>query len=544
VKRPLALLALYAALVVPAMFSRDVWDPDEPRFAQIGREMLRSGDWVIPRMNGEPLALLPPFHDWVSAAAGMPFGDVTPAASRTGAALGGFLALASLWFLARRWWGESVATWSSIVLMTSVSFWLQASYAQVDMLLVGFVTCSFVAFRVAWEAEDRGLKWFLGGCALCGLGTLTKGPLALVAPGLVFLTLAIAERRRGFIRPLWMLAGLGVYLAVTAPWYILACRRGGPEFTHELLVKHNFGMFFETWSHHQPPWYYLLNLPWTFAPWIVFLPAAFFASRDALRPSASTLARAVFRPETRDTEADRHRFLWIWFLVLFAFFSISQAKQTKYLLPVYPAMALLVGRRLSSQAGTPRAATAILASVAAIALLAVGGLALSGGAFIPARYKDEAAMLAWPAFISVLGLALWLPGFRGRSPGLVVGGMAAALFAVSLLVFPRVDRLKSAQPLCDRVRQRMGSRDEAGIYGIQERKIGAFRYYLDHPLATFEDKEEHPDPAALATWWDRPGPLWLIVDTADTLPPGVREQGEKVDEEEVGHRRIEVLKRR
>lgn len=541
--RPLAAFLLYAALVVPAMFSRDLWDPDEPRFAQIGREMLRTGDWVLPRMNGEPLALLPPLYDWVSAASGAPAGDVTPAAARAGAALGGLLALLSAWFLARRWWGDAAAGWSALVLATAAMFWWQSSYAQVDMLLVGLVTASMAAFRVSWEMEDRGLPWFLAGCALAALGTLAKGPVAAVLPGIVFLALALAERRRGFLRPAWLAAGLGAYLAVAAPWYAIACDRGGPDFARELLLKHNFGMFFETWSHRQPPWYYLQNFPWAFAPWIVFLPAAALASREALRAAAPSTARALFRPATPDAEAGRHRFLWIWFLALFVFFSVSQAKQTKYVLPAMPAAAILVGWRLAQPKKLPVAALAVLAAVGILALGAAA--AAAGGIAVPAKYGDEAAMLARPALVALLGLGGWIaaPLARGRARELVAGGFGCSLLALALLVFPRVDRLKSARPLCDRVRAAVPAGTETGIYGIQERKIGAFRYYLDRPLATFEDPRERADPRALADWWSRPGPRCLFADDADPLPESVAATARRLDGEDVGHRRIVVYTR-
>ncbi|MCC6739768.1 MAG: glycosyltransferase family 39 protein [Planctomycetia bacterium] len=536
-RRPMALLLLYGALVVPAMFSRDLWDPDEPRFAQIGREMLRTGDWVLPRMNGEPLALLPPLYDWVSAAAGAPAGDVTPAAARAGAALGGLLALLSAWFLARRWWGDAAAGWSAAVLMTSFGFWWQASYAQVDMLLVGCVTASIAAFRVAWEEGDRGFRWFFAGCGLSALGTLTKGPVAAVLPGLVFLVLAIAERRRGFLRPAWLLAGLAAWLAVVAPWYVLACRRGGPEFAHELIVKHNFGMFFETWSHHKPPWYYVVNLPWLFAPWIVLLPSAV---ADGVR---------VRRENPSGDEAGRHRFLWIWAGALFVFFSVSQAKQGKYVLPAFPPLALLVGLRLASGRPLPRAALGVLVLAAAAALGAATAFGVHAGTLVPAEYREEASRLGFLAVLPLFGVACWIAAplkpFRHKARELVLAGIAAPLFLAPLALFPRVDRLKSARPLCEWMRPQMRPEDRVGIYGVQERKIGAFRYYLDRPLDTFEDARERFDPASLAAWWKGHGPRWLLLDESDLpgLPADLQESMFSLERRSVGHRWIQVVRR-
>lgn len=531
-----ALVALYAAVTIPGVFARDLWDPDEPRFAQIGREMLRSGDWVVPRFNGQPIALLPPLHDWVSAAAGLPAGDVTPAASRAGAVLGGLIALAAMWVLAKRWWGAGVGTWAGFVLMTSAIFWWQASRAQVDMLLAGLVTAAMVAFRVAWEEGDRGLPWFLGGCALAALGTLTKGPVAAVLPGLVFLALAAVERRRGFLRLPWLAAGLALFLALAAPWYVLACRRAGPAFAHELLLTHNFGMFFEDWSHHQPPWYYAVNLAWMLAPWTVFVPAAVLGSRDALGRW-----RELWKAERRDPEADRHRFLWLWFVALFLFFSIAQAKQTKYLLPALPAAALLLGRELDRLA---RGKGRFL--VPAVGVLAAASVAAMFAPQVLKRWPDLETFSAPALSAAAVAAASFLPAFfmSRRAPAaalaaVVTGAMLLCLAAADF-VFPAVDRMKSARPLCERVRPRLEG--PGGIYGLQLRKIGAFRYYLDLPLATFEDRTEHADPAALAAWWTRPGPKWLVRDAADPLPADVI--GELVGAEDIGHRRIEVLRRR
>ena len=575
----LALLLLYGVVTFGALGTRDLWAPDEPRFAQIGREMLRSGDAVMPRMNGDPVALLPPLYYWVTAAAGIPAGDVTPAAARAGSALGGLLMLAAVFVLANAWRGPRAAFLSGLVLITSVKFWHQSIWSQVDLLVSGFITWAISAF---WLAHERFVRsrdgtgdpggrpyiWPLAGFVFMALGTLTKGPLAVAAPGCVFFILILVEKRWGFLRPGWILSGILLYAAITVPWYWLACRAGGDAFTQEMVFKHNLGMFFDTWSHKQPFYYYHLNLPWMFFPWILFLPAACRGGvtpplpLDTGTPPSDSAPEPVGAGLPRPYDRDHRRFLWIWFLSLFVFFSLSEAKQHKYLLPAFPPLAILVGVWLASPAAaasrTRKAAPWILAGLvfamtgaaAAVFLTPPETIRSLGERFHAKPETLDDVMQALPAFRTPAGLliaallATWgICPFLARRAGLpsaVAAGVVAVFLVAAHAVFPVVDEFKSARPLCERTTKRLRPDDVIGIYGIQFRQIGYYVYYTDRRLRTFEDAKEQPDAAQLEEFWSKAGTerryCFIQDEDYDKLPAGLRKRMRRLDEESVGHR--------
>jgi 4-amino-4-deoxy-L-arabinose transferase-like glycosyltransferase len=171
--------------------------------------------------------------------------------------------------------------------------------------------------------------------------------------------------------------------ALVAPWYVAACARGGEAFCRELVLRQNLDMFFDTWSHAQPVWYYAAQLPWMFLPWTLVLPLAL----RGLRPTAS------------DT-----RLLVVWIAFTFLFFSASEAKQAKYLLPVVPPLAILVGRWIAASEPRERRAGVTVALFLGAAVLARWIALPRADAFkLPLALTERAAALGHP--VAVHGIA-------------------------------------------------------------------------------------------------------------------------------------------
>jgi 4-amino-4-deoxy-L-arabinose transferase-like glycosyltransferase len=257
------------------------------------------------------------------------------------------LAVGATMLLAR-----DAAVLAGLVLLSSAKFLHQAQYLQADMLLVGAQTWALAAFFRAYTTPHRRVAWLVSAYLALAAGVLAKGPLGALLPAGVLAIFLAVERDPGALRRLGLLYGVPLVLACVLPWYAAVCARGGEAFCRELLVQHNLGMFFDTWSHAQPVWYYLRELPWMFLPWTLVLPWA-------------------LRDRVRDRET---RFLLVWAAFAFVFFSASEAKQAKYLLPMLPPLAVLVARWLAS--GDRTRVLRPVAVVLAAALGVAGGVGL------------------------------------------------------------------------------------------------------------------------------------------------------------------------
>lgn len=402
-------VVLAAALLLLAGLGRvDAWAPDEPRYMQVAEEMrsLRHGPegFVLLHLNGRPYDQKPPLYFWLAALAGTPGGHVSEAAARLPSALAGLGCVMLTLSLGARLFGGRVGLLGAALLLTTFEFANLARGAQLDVLLTLFETAALALF---WRL-DRGLgprALQVAGLHLClGLGVLTKGPVAILVPLLVMLAYLFWERRpRALWRaaPLWALPlSLGPGLA----WLAAAAWLGPQGFAAGTLGENLIGRFFAGTSHARPFYYYLYQLPGDFMPWTLLAPALWLAARQQIfgGPAPSQAAGEERRSVTPDAAAERAavalhgerrragvqrawRFLLAWVGASVAFFSLSAGKRGLYLLPTFPALALLLAdalaRVLAGRTRLPRvlagglglgAASALLAGAAALGFAALG----------------------------------------------------------------------------------------------------------------------------------------------------------------------------
>lgn len=539
------LLLVALPLFLVNLGGRDLWAPDEPRFAQIGREMVRSGNWIVPRMNGLDVALLPPMTYWLVALPSALRGDVNEFTARVliaGTALAGALAT---FFLGRRMYGCRVGLLSAVVLVTSFKYLWQARWLQADMPLAAFVTLALLFFYCGLTSERRKGACYHLFCVFMALGVLSKGPLGVVLPGLVIVPYLTLTRSWGRVREMRIPTGAALFVLIVVPWYIAVGLSGGRSFLYEVVVRHNFGMFFKTWSHKEPVYFYLPHIFWLMMPWALFLFPA--------------LGHVIAQKENRGPKV----FLLSWLVVQFLFFTASDAKQEKYLLPLLPAAAIVIGKGWADFiAGTmgARSRKAMLAiCVATLAALVLAGLA---GPVAPAvlvalgKYTPEMATLtaiSLPlASILVLAAAplfFTLRGELGRAfASLVILSMAAFLYAHGVAM-DRFDSFKSARTFCKDTVEQMGPDEPLGIFGVPYRQTGAYVFYTDRPLVlfetgrdlVFEEKKEQFDTKRLKEFLDSPNRALCIV--CDDMIPLLREsmKFEILLTEDVGHRRMHLI---
>jgi 4-amino-4-deoxy-L-arabinose transferase-like glycosyltransferase len=335
-----AKVILAAALLALAWFvglgHRDLFQTDEGRYAEIPREMLVSGDWVTPRLDGLKYFEKPPLQYWATAAAYTAFGE-SNGSSRLWTALLGFLGILATAFTASRLFDRRVAWFAALTLTGSLYYAVMGHFNTLDMGVTFFMGGSLFAFLLAMDAPDtrRRRGWMYLAWGFAALATLSKGLEAVVLPGAVFILYILITRDWQRFRQLHVIGGLLIYLLIAAPWFLLVSLRN-PEFPQFFFVHEHFQRFLTTVHHRVEPW-------WFFIPVLLFGLLAFL-------PQFLRAFVKLFRRGTYVTATGRFNhvlFLWLWCGFIFLFFSVSDSKLGSYILPIFPALALLVGRELA-----------------------------------------------------------------------------------------------------------------------------------------------------------------------------------------------------
>jgi 4-amino-4-deoxy-L-arabinose transferase-like glycosyltransferase len=329
---------LWLALTV---WVRPLMLPDEGRYVGVAWEMLRSGHWLVPTLDGLPYFHKPPLFYWITAGSLSIFG-MHEWAARAAPLLGAVAAVASLFAFASRWAGAAVARLSVLVLVTSPMLFAAAQFANLDMIVAGCISATIMAAASAVLELDQGGRptgALLTAYAFAALGLLAKGLIGIVLPGMVIVAWVLALRRPRLLLSLLSLPGLVLFAAIGAPWFV-AMQERFPEFLHYFFVVQHFQRYTTSgFNNPEPFWFYFALLPIGMLPWSAWLPAA---------------ARSYWR----DPRRGRLRLLmWLWVLLITLFFSLPRSKLIGYILPACVPVAFLVGDALSiaMAAGAPRA---------------------------------------------------------------------------------------------------------------------------------------------------------------------------------------------
>jgi 4-amino-4-deoxy-L-arabinose transferase-like glycosyltransferase len=539
-RRDLLILTLLGALLfLPGLGLRDVWNPDEARYAQVAREMRDAGSWAVPRLNGEVYTQKPPLLFWLIAASGLLTGGIGETASRLPSALSAIGAILLVYLIGVRFFGRRAGWLAAAAFATCFKILWQGRFGQIDMLLTALVTLG-VWFWVRGYTEERPRLYLLF-FACAGLATLAKGPVGLLPPLLSIVAFLAFTRNWAELRRLRIWLGLPVWAAVVLAWLVPAGLSGGEEYLRQIVFKQNVTRYVDPWHHFAPWYYYLTVIPAEFFPWSLLLPTALVVGWKRLvkgeaPPSSSP---GLLESSRRSLDAfigkrDRDGFLFClcWMVVTVLFFSLSPAKRSVYVLTMYPAMALLVGMALdriaSMTAEGPRWrrwAVIPFAIVAAVFLLIVVALPVAG------RDRPEAALLGGDPFVwgltaifvpAALGAILaFLSGWRSRPDALtraaasLAVGLTVTTIGIALYALPRFDAFKSARGLSRELVSRMAPGD---VYGIYPRIDSTFLFYTGRFCVSLDSEDR------LRAFLARPGRIWLLAQRDDLgklqgLPP-------------------------
>ncbi|MBW2272765.1 MAG: glycosyltransferase family 39 protein [Deltaproteobacteria bacterium] len=503
VRRLLALLVATAALLFLLRLGViDLWAPDEPRFAQVAEE-LRSMEHgatglVLLHLNGQPYTQKPPLYYWAAALLGAPGGRVSESAARLPSALAGVACVLVTVALGRALFGSLAAgLWSGALLLTVYRFAFLARRAQLDVILALFECLALLAY---WRLlEERGRR--TGNLVLLhgalGLAVLTKGPVGLLPIPIMAAHLAW-EGRAGVLRTLFPPWSFLLSLAPALLWISLAVAFAAPGFFGDAVVDNLLGRFFSGTSHVRPVYYYAYQLPLDFMPWTLLWPLAAWTWHQELR-------KELHNPHPREGGAPSSpapycaaRFLLVWIALPLAFFTLSAGKRGLYLVPVYPALALLCGvaleRSLARRSELPALVSGGLAGLAA--LLAATGifLAANGGLSIAAApgFTLSAGFGVLVAGIALAAAMAWWAAARHRRPaaarvGVVVGGLVLLYLALFIGVFPGFEGEKSPRPISVAAAELTPPGEPIAVFDHRE-MAGAIAYYGRRPVATLRSQ--------------------------------------------------------
>lgn len=426
----LILLLIFALLWFLPLDYRKLVKSDEGRYAEIPREMLVTGDWLTPRLNGIKYFEKPPLQYWATAATYSVFGE-SEWTSRLWPALTGFLGVLFTIWASAILWGRRLpraALYSGLILGSSVLYVLIGHVDTLDMGTSFFLASAVFAFTLAQrdEASPRATRhWMWAAWALLAFAMLSKGLIAVVLPGATLVLYSLWQRDFALWKRLHLVSGLALFLLISAPWFIAVSLKN-PEFARFFFIHEHFERFL-TKTHHryQPMWFFVPILLAGILPWLI---ALFGGLASGLRREVTQR----FQPT---------RFLFVWCALVFAFFSVSDSKLIGYILPIFPALAALMGYHLA-KVGTSEPRSLRWHALSFVALGAVT-IALAPQVLRAATNEVPAALYqAFVPWIIAAGAALalggtyaWLQASRSNVDramlGLAFGGLLFNQIAIS-----------------------------------------------------------------------------------------------------------------
>jgi 4-amino-4-deoxy-L-arabinose transferase-like glycosyltransferase len=498
---------------------RTLIKPDEGRYAEIPREMVVSGDWVTPRLNELKYFEKPPLQYWATATAYTLFGE-QQWTSRLWTALTGFAGILLVWLAGLKLFGRETANYAALILSSSLLYVLMAHINTLDMGVTFFITLGILGFALAQAGygnlenrrEQRGIQgaaeratrhtdgvgkerasmqrgspdaqqvikasrnWMLVAWAGLALAVLSKGLMGIVLPGAALFIYCVVQRDFSVLKRMHWLPGLALFFAIVAPWFYLVMQ-ANPEFFERFFIYEHYTRFTTKDLGRYQPWHYFIPILLVGAlPWTVTL-------FDSLRRGLSRVAAGQFHAE---------RFLLIWAVFIYVFFSISGSKLPSYLLPMFPALALLMAGRIVAMRPRTLFWQVLPALLMPVALAAIGIL-MGQLADTPNQaelYPHYQPWLFVTAAVALFGLTLglrWL--WRGNKlPGVLAISLAGLLTAqIGLSGYESIARERSAKHIALAIQTEVTP--EIPFYSVLTYEQ-TLAFYLKHTFTLVQYQDE------------------------------------------------------
>jgi 4-amino-4-deoxy-L-arabinose transferase-like glycosyltransferase len=452
----------------------DLWVPDEPKYAQVAKEMVDGGDWILMHFNGAVYGDKPPLFFWLIALSSYLWQGFSSFSVRFPSAVFGTLTVLLTFLMGKRLYSSRTGFLSALILATSVHFIYLSTRANIDVTLTFFTTTSLFCFFLWYEYgsekglnENRHLESLLiyGFYVSMAFATLAKGPIGFILPLLVSLIFLFTQKDYKQIKRMKLLPGIPLLVAIVLAWYVPAVLSGGKAYVEENLLRHTTEAYAKGWTHPRPIYYYFYTFPAAFLPWIFFLPGA--------------IAQGLSKSMTGKRKG--FLFFLVWFTVIFTFFSLSKSKRDLYLLPVFPAVSLMVGKFWDDFISHPL--DRYWHRWIIFPLFGIVGFGLIAGVALP-----YVASIKFPSYLPyILPVAVMSAGFsiallifcRFKNYRaillLLIGMMVGGSFYASRVILPAVNPHVSARLMSEEIKSRIQPGDKLATY----RGIGVdpYNYY-------------------------------------------------------------------
>ena len=457
------LAALLAAALLPYFLNlgvSSIWDANEAFYAQSPREMIETGDYVTPSFNFQLRINKPVLSYWVVAASYHLFG-ISEWSERLPIAIGGVIIVGTAFGLGRLLGGTFAGLLAALVLAASPRLVLLARRIIIDVHITMWTGLVLLCFALAETRPQRRRHYLCLMYVAAGFGVLTKGPVAVFLPAVVFFIYLASQKRLGDLRHMMLPTGALISLAIVVPWYYLLYREHGWEYIGSFIVGENLGRYAEAIGEQSRGMlFYIPVMLADLFPWSLMIPVALWWA-------------------IRDQRADRvARLLVVWIAAIVVFFSLSGTKEDLYILPIVPAEAALIGAMLA-KAGDRRP-VAWAAGATAVLMLVAGSAALWAFAIADWYSLDGGALIGTAALAGGAGSLVWL--FRRRMFASIVtlaSSVIVMVWCVVLFTLPDFERYKPVRPFSDIIRSRASI---GAIVGSYKFSLPSMVFYLHRPV--------------------------------------------------------------
>lgn len=454
-------------------------DPDEAHYAELTREMLHSGSWMVPLLDGKPFIDKPVLFHWLQGASVLLLGE-TEFAARLPSAIAALSLLAITRWVGAALFGAEIGTLGAVMFATIPATFALASIALFDMVFAFFLFGGLACLVVA-AAEGRE-RVEVCGYSLLTLAVMTKGPVALVLVGLwIVAAMLLSPRTRAQVRKLHWMLGLSCVVLAASPWFMWMQGRFGADFVQGYLLAGN--LFYLT----QPVEFSARVVSHTF--YVRAFAGAFFPW------SAVAIARGIDVLRTRPRPLDAgEALLWTWVLVVVGFFSIARFKLDHYIFPAAPACCLIAAKAWRDAAADERGRWPVVRA----GVLFIAALLIAGGGFVSVYlWKLDLGLprvaIVLPLALLAGGIALMTQSARRhwrvpRSAMAVVTMLLVSYAAVVAVGFPALEQMRPTARVAAQLRYEVAGDAPIGLYRL-ERWRGSLRYYLNRPIERLENVE-------------------------------------------------------
>lgn len=451
---------------------------DEPRYAQVAREMLQRHNWVTPFLYGHPWLEKPILYYWQAMLCYKVFG-VSDWVARLPSAMDASAMVLAIYLFFRQF-RRGFQLDAALITASSAGIVGLSRSASTDMPLAATFTIALVAWLAWYEGGRR--RWLLVFYFFLGLATLAKGPVAVVLAGVIILLFAVAWRHLRLIaQTLWWPSVL-LFLAVALPWYV-AVQRENPTFFHSFILEQNFARFSTNLYHHlQPWWYFLPVLLLAVVPWTFLLIASF----------SGAIRRWKRDPDAEDLTIPADSFFLIWITVVLVFFSASQSKLPAYILPAVPACAMLVAdylQRVIMAGKRPHAVWLVLHAAMAAGMMGPALLVAYLALGVP---PTTIALTIATVFSAVMLVAILITLARRGVRVLRFTTLIPVVLAVALILrlgSSPLDRTQSARPVAQELASMETAQLPIAVFKATRETEYGLAFYRNQVVANYSRGE-------------------------------------------------------